>query len=188
MRKIDYLTFPVGRRGIIGPSGQYYKASTFLEQDYYNRYKAWHTGEDWNDIRGGNSDDGAPFYCIGHGVIEAMGFYPTWGNIILVKHMFPKGLTFWSMYAHGRYMLPELEIGTEVKRDEVLGTIGRGANDRFYAHLHFEIRLENLPPDNWLPMVKNYNEVKDNYTDPTQWITQFSRYTYPRIWKNQAGV
>lgn len=156
---------PVGRpdRPWVG----YRNAAGLADPGYFESFNAWHPGEDWNGVGGGNTDLGDPVLAIGHGLVRAARWGKgTWGNIVLVEHRLPDGTPIWSQYAHLDRML--VEEGQAVTRGQQLGTIGRGnppagATD-WFAHLHFEIRKTKQDFDNWLNMVKVKSEVLANYT------------------------
>ncbi len=70
-------------------SSSWPRPTGLVERPYYNRFRAWHTGEDWNASRRprGDVDLGDPIYAIANGkVTVADHFVPSWGNIILIKH------------------------------------------------------------------------------------------------------
>ncbi len=158
----DGFDFPCG-----WPDGEgYYVAAGMAEQDYYNRFGDWHTGEDWNGRGMGNTDLGDPVYAIANGIVKtAAHFQPSWGNVVLIEHTLPDGQKVWSQYAH----LKEVQVqGDEVvERGHQIGTIGRGHNNRWVAHLHFEIRRRDLAANAW-NMTKQ--QVLDRYYHPTEFI------------------
>jgi GH25 family lysozyme M1 (1,4-beta-N-acetylmuramidase) len=158
----DGFDYPVG-----WPEGtDYYVAAGVAEQDYYNRFGDWHTGEDWNGTGMGNTDLGDPVYAVANGVVKTVGYYqPSWGNVVLIEHTMPGGTLVWSQYAHLRDVhVREDEV---VERGHHIGTIGRGHNNKYWAHLHFEIRRVDLPANAW-NMTKA--QVLDRYYHPTEFI------------------
>ncbi|MEI6032779.1 MAG: M23 family metallopeptidase [Verrucomicrobiae bacterium] len=127
-RVADGFDQPVGK-----PEGDgYYRSRGFL---------AYHPGEDWNGLSGGNSDLGAPVYAIGHGYVTfARDARMGWGNVVLVRHTFVENgklETVDSMYAHLDKIL--VREGQQVTRGQQVGTIGTNRG-MYVAHLHFEIR------------------------------------------------
>jgi hypothetical protein len=140
----DGFDFPCGP-----PHGEgYYVAAGLAEETYYQRFGAWHTGEDWNGLGGGDSDLGDPVHAIAHGVVVASEYYaPSWGNIVLVEHSLPNDDQVWSQYAH----LQErgVALNDSVTRGQRIGSIGKGHGNKYPAHLHFEIRRRQLKPDTW---------------------------------------
>jgi hypothetical protein len=162
----DGFDFPVGKPDAQG----YYVAAGLADEEYFKSQNGvWHPGEDWNGTGGGDTDLGHPVYAISHGKVTWADYNPkSWGNIVLLEHALPDGTSVWSQYAHlNQIMVAE---GQKVARGQQIGTIGKGANNMYLAHLHFEIRRNNLPPGNWTPMVKNRDQVLANYYDPREFI------------------
>lgn len=162
----DGFDFPVGK-----PDGQgYYVAAGLVDEEYFrNQGGTWHPGEDWNARTGGDSDLGAPVYAISNGKVIWADYNPkSWGNIVLIEHALPDGSRVWSQYAHLNQIM--VSNGQKVTRGQQIGTIGKGANNVYVAHLHFEIRKNNLSAGNWTPMVKDRNQVLANYYSPTDFI------------------
>jgi len=158
----DGFDFPCG-----WPDGEgYYVASGLAEQAYYDRFGAWHTGEDWNGLKYGDTDLGDAVHAVANGVVTASDDFPTsWGNIILIEHTMPNGDKVWSQYAHLWERM--VDRGNEVVRGQQVGTIGKGYADKYWAHLHFEIRLRDLAPNAW-----NFSrdQVISWYAHPTEFI------------------
>ncbi|RPJ08351.1 MAG: M23 family metallopeptidase [Spirochaetaceae bacterium] len=128
----DGFDYPVGPPDAKG----YYCAQEFS----VNR----HLGEDWNGVRGGNTDINDPVYAAANGVVVFADWVSVgWGNVIRIVHKVPdkkseNGLRYVeTLYAHLNAIL--VLPGDLVKRGEWIGTIGN-ANAVYYAHLHFEIR------------------------------------------------
>ncbi|MFH1086584.1 MAG: M23 family metallopeptidase, partial [Chloroflexota bacterium] len=137
----DGFDFPVARPDAapVNPRGGYYVAAGLAEEGYFDLTGFWHTGEDWNDLRGGDSDLGAPVYAVANGRVETSRFYTgSWGSIVLIEHLLPDGRQVWSQYAHLKERL--VTKGDVVRRGQQIGTIGKGGADQYSAHLHFEIR------------------------------------------------
>ena len=127
-RIADGFDQPVGKPDAEG----YYTSRGFL---------SYHPGEDWNGLKGGNSDLGAPVFSIGNGFVTfARDARMGWGNVVLIRHVFmEKGSlqTVDSMYAHlDRILVRE---GQQITRGQQVGTIGTNRG-MYVAHLHFEIR------------------------------------------------
>jgi murein DD-endopeptidase MepM/ murein hydrolase activator NlpD len=161
----DGFDFPVAK-----PDGAgYYIAAGLAEDEYYRIYGAWHTGEDWNDVRGGDSDLGAPVYAVAHGRVVTAQSFSGWGNIVLIEHVLPDGRPVWSQYAHLRERLVARE--EIVRRGQQIGTIGKGDGDRYSAHLHFEIRKVELPASKWgWTAVDDREKVINAYAHPSEFI------------------
>jgi len=158
----DGFDFPVGR-----PDGKdYYVAAGVAEDYYYERFGAWHTGEDWNHVRGGA---GHPVYAAAHGHVAEAKQFSTWGNVVLVEHRLADGRTVWSQYAHLAEML--VKAGDFVSRGQRIGEIGHmidpQGNPKGPPHLHFEIRAHNLPANQWY---LSREDVLRFYLHPTEFI------------------
>jgi len=145
----------------------------FLDPEYRNwRVRAGlpaaeHPGIDINVGAPGNWDDGYPVRAIYRGVVTHAGRHRVWGNIVVIWH---PGLNVWTQYAHLRHM--SVEEGMRVCEGEDIGSIGRGDPMRpFVAHLHFEVRLADLPPDYWPGVDRDF--IKRNYLDPMHLFKKF---------------
>ena len=152
----DGFDFPIGK----GEAGGYYKARGYTAN--------YHLGEDWDGVRGGDTDLGDPIYCIGEGVVVfARDVHRGWGNVIIVRHSFREDgeiKTIDSLYGHCDKML--VRSGDRVKRGQKIATIGT-AHGIYDAHLHFEIR-KNLE----IGMSRAaFAQDLSNYYDPTKFIS-----------------
>ena len=97
-----------------------------------------HLGDDLNGIGGWNSDLGDPIYAVADGLVIYAG-WPSggWGNVVILLHERPDGTLIQTLYSHlDRIHVP---VGRQLRRGDVLGTMGN-ADERYLAHLHFEIR------------------------------------------------
>ena len=143
--------FPVGKPDAVG----YYNAQEFTEND--------HLGEDWNGVRGGNTDLGDPIYSIAHGYVSfAKNIGGGWGNVIRITHYIHPNRKVESLYAHCNEIF--VDEGEFVHKGIQIGTIGSN-NDMYLAHLHFEIR-DNLD----LPIGGGYSSSTSGYINPTEFI------------------
>ena len=152
----DGFDFPVGPPDAEG----YYKSRGFRSSH--------HMGDDWNGVAGGNSDYGAPVYCVGHGiVVYARDARMGWGNLVIVRHAYLEGSipqVVDSVYAHlSRISIRE---GQQVRKRQLIGGIGTNRG-MYTAHLHFEIR-RNLRIG---PFQGQFARDFSNYHDPTRFIT-----------------
>jgi hypothetical protein len=175
----DGFDFPVGPRGDgVNVLDTYKVDASLADPSYQKIYGFWHTGEDWNGRSGGDTDLGAPVYAVSHGRILGSGYYtPSWGNLVLVEHALPDGTLVWSQYAHLEQIIVQ-GVGLKVARGQQIGTIGKGERTaerpqgRWIAHLHFEIRRNQLRIDNWKPLVLDQAQVLANYYRPTPFINE----------------
>lgn len=147
--------FPIGKPDAQG----YYKARGFRSHG--------HLGEDWDGIRGGDTDLGDPIYSIGNGVVVfARDCHMGWGNVVIIRHAFREDgvvKNIDSLYGHLNTIL--VRRGQAVSRGEKIGTMGT-AHGIYDAHLHFEVR-KNLE----IGMSRAaFARDLSNYYDPTQFI------------------
>jgi len=124
--KADNFEYPVGsEHGALT-----YNAQPFLTDK--------HLGDDLNGIGGWNSDLGDPVYAAADGLVILSG-WPSdgWGNVVILLHELADGRTVETFYGHLDSI--RVPVGKQVRRGDQIGTIGT-ANERYLAHLHFEIR------------------------------------------------
>jgi len=175
----DGFDFPVGPRGDNVDVFKTHKVDTVLvDPAYFKSLGYWHPGEDWNGRGGGDTDLGDPVYAISNGKVVEFGFYSVWGNLVLLEHALPDGTRVWSQYAHLQKILVS-KVGDKITRGQQVGAIGKGDQDRYLAHLHFEIRKNRLPINNWSPMVKDKDAVLANYYAPTDFINAHRKLELP---------
>ncbi len=180
--------FPVGNKNARGAyrsrhgrvySGWYvYKG--FLDPYYMSNDsdligERLHAGEDWNGRGGGDSDLGQAVHSVSEGVVvQAIRDAPEFGNSLLIAHILPDGDLVYSNYVHLDQIFVDKGI---VGRREKIGTIGKGQGGRYAAHLHFEIRKDNMDgfPAAYRPDYgsrKDVEWVRDHYYSPTQFINR----------------
>lgn len=162
---VDKLCFPVGKDNQ-DPMKDYKIDTYFLDPDYKRETGAWHTGLDFNGQSGGNTDMGDSVWAIGNGVIVENSDFPVWGRVILIKHVTRFGQVFFSQYAH--LIKPIQGVDIAVNMGQKIGEIGRGENDRFVAHLHFEVRRRFIPANAWPK--EDLDFIKSNYYDPAEFL------------------
>ncbi|MFN2623366.1 MAG: peptidoglycan DD-metalloendopeptidase family protein [Chthoniobacterales bacterium] len=151
----DGFDFPVGKPEAEG----YYKARGFRS--------GGHVGEDWDGIRGGDTDLGDPIYSVGDGIVVfARDVHLGWGNVVIVRHAYREGGNVKyvdALYGHLQKMF--VGRGQRVSRGQQIATMGT-AHGQYDAHLHFEIR-KNLE----IGMSRSkFDKSFSNYYDPTQFI------------------
>jgi murein DD-endopeptidase MepM/ murein hydrolase activator NlpD len=154
-RIADGFDFPVGKPEAEG----YYKARGFRS--------GGHVGEDWDGVRGGDTDLGDPIFSIGDGIVVfARDVHLGWGNVVIVRHAYREGGNVKyidALYGHLQKML--VQRGSRVSRGQQIATMGT-AHGQYDAHLHFEIR-KNLE----IGMSRSkFQKDFSNYYDPTQFI------------------
>ena len=151
----DGFDFPVGKPEAEG----YYKARGFRS--------GGHVGEDWDGVRGGDTDLKDPIYCIGNGIVVfARDVHRGWGNVVIVRHAFRENGQIKhidSLYGHLHSIV--VKRGQSIARGQQLGTMGT-AHGQYDAHLHLEIR-KNLE----IGMSRaKFSKTFNNYYDPSQFI------------------
>ena len=154
-RVADGFDFPAG----IPDAQGYYKARGFRPNG--------HLGEDWDGVRGGDTDLGDPVHSIGTGIVVfARDCHLGWGNVIIVRHAYRENGTVQnidSLYGHLDTIL--VRRGQAVSRGQKIGTIGT-AHGLYDAHLHLEIR-KNIE----IGMSRaSFARDLSNYCDPSQFI------------------
>ena len=151
----DGFDFPVGKPEAEG----YYKARGFRP--------GGHVGEDWDGVRGGDTDLRDPIYSVGDGIVVfARDVHLGWGNVVIVRHAYREGGNVKyvdALYGHLNSML--VSRGQRVSRGQQIATMGT-AHGQYDAHLHFEIRKNLEIGMSRSKFQKDFN----NYYDPTQFI------------------
>jgi hypothetical protein len=149
--------------------------------DGYNNTAGWgwledtgsvyHPGEDFNGNGGGDTDLGDDVFAIADGEVVATGDYGAgWGNIVLIKHTLDNSSHTWSQYAHLQTITATTSSpGNMVLRGDKIGTIGKGHNNEYAAHLHLEIRYDNLAPDAWVTGMTE-SQIEADYYEPSLFI------------------
>ena len=158
----------------------WYVATHFAEQ--YSL--GLHTGEDWNGTGGGNTDLGQDVYAVANGrVVFAADCGRLWGNVIVIEHTFYENYQkrkIRSLYAH----LLEIKIqkDQEVRRRQLIASIGQDPDKLFNAHLHLELRWdETLPPTYWPSSDgKDRAWMAEHYTAPTAFINTHRKMYVPQ--------
>ena len=151
----DGFDFPVGK-----PDAEnYYKARGFRPNG--------HLGEDWDGIRGGDTDFKDPIYSIGDGIVVfARDVHLGWGNVVIVRHAYKEGGAIKHIDAlYGHLYSMNVKRGQKIARGQLIGTMGT-AHGQYDAHLHLEIR-KNIE----IGLSKSkFPRDFSNYYDPTQFI------------------
>jgi parallel beta-helix repeat protein len=178
----DIFDFPIGKPRSLNGSGfvterndgdGWYNAQDFGE--YNSDMKGYHPGEDWNTETGGDTDIGELVYAVANGILYAKrsSLGEGLGGGIVIKHFLPDGGEVYSVYVH---IEPNQNLNVEqvVARGE---QIGRIADIKYPAHLHFEIRTRPVDPNDWYPndIGNGYYESvekmqEDGFTDPSYFI------------------
>jgi hypothetical protein len=111
---------------------------------------SYHTGHDLNNNRPRwDADKGAELYAVADGVVTAAGWYPVWGNVIVLKVEDPVNGTLYFRYGHNGRM--DVAAGDVVERGQVIATVGQDALGGA-AHCHFDAARTNaleINPAHW---------------------------------------
>ncbi|MBF0342174.1 MAG: peptidoglycan DD-metalloendopeptidase family protein [Magnetococcales bacterium] len=81
---------------------------------------------------------GTPVRAAGEGVVDYVGFYSGYGNMIVIRHS-PK---FSTAYAHLHSFSSGLRQGERVRQGEVIGRVG-ATGTATGPHLHYEVRIND---------------------------------------------
>jgi murein DD-endopeptidase MepM/ murein hydrolase activator NlpD len=143
-----------------------------------------HPGEDWNGAGGGDTDLGQDVFAVANGrVIFAAHCGRLWGNVIIIEHTYYENhekRKIRSLYAH----LLEIKVqsGQNVRRRQLIASIGQDPEKLFKAHLHLELRLnETLSPTYWPTSDgKDAAWVSKNYAAPTEFINDHRQIFVPQ--------
>ncbi|HEX7315954.1 MAG TPA: peptidoglycan DD-metalloendopeptidase family protein [Pyrinomonadaceae bacterium] len=143
-----------------------------------------HTGEDWNGSGGGNTDLGQPVHAVANGrVVFAKNCGRLWGNVVILEHFFYENherREIRSLYAH----LDEIKVseGEEVRRRQLIATVGQDPDKLFNAHLHLELRLDaTLAPTYWPSSDgKDAAWIREHYLDPSNFIKSRRKLQVPQ--------
>ena len=143
-----------------------------------------HTGEDWNGSGGGDTDLGQPVYSVANGrVLIARDCGRLWGNVVVVEHLFYENherREVRSLYAH----LDEIKVGEgqEVRRRQLIGTVGQDPEKLFSPHLHVELRRDpTLAPTYWPSSDgKDAAWMREHYEDPSAFIRSHRKLPVPQ--------
>lgn len=165
---VDGFDFPVGDQ-----DGRGWAITGYSFLQWSNVSNSYHPGEDWNMPGDPNADQGELVYAVAHGEVVFSGWNTALGNVILIRHALSPQDFVWSQYAH--LDRRDVSVGETVGRRQIIGTVGRGPNNRFAAHLHFEMRKEDLPANAW-PRTQGVpwdrSRVTDYWLHPSTFIKQ----------------
>ncbi len=184
----DGFDFPFG-----DPNGQ----GEYTDKETGQRYSGWyratkfaevyslgiHPGEDWNGNGGKNTDRGQNVYAVANGrVVFAESCGKLWGNVIVIEHTFYENFerkTIRSSYAH--LLDVKVRAGAEVKRRQLIASIGQDPDKTYDAHLHLELRWDaSLAPNYW-PSSNGKDQawVREHYTEPSSFIAAHRKLFVP---------
>ncbi len=186
----DGFDFPIGDKNAQGSyvdkkTGKKYSGWYIATQAAETYFLGIHTGEDWNGNGGGDSDLGQPVYSPAKGKVIFSDECPSpWGNCMLIEHRYVENgviKTVFTQFSH----LKELKVkkGEYVDRRQEVGSIGKGNMKEYPAHLHFEIRKENMREydiDYWpTTHEKDVAWVKKHYEMPSDFVKTHRKLSLP---------
>lgn len=189
VRPADGFDFPFGDRE---GGGSYTDAATGKRQvgwyaatRFAEHYSLGiHPGEDWNGRGGGDTDLGQPVYAVANGrVVFAADCGRLWGNVVIVEHLFYENherRRIRSLYAH--LLDIKTRAGEEVRRGQLIASIGQDPDKLYHAHLHLELRWDaTLSPTYW-PTSEGKDDawVREHYAEPSSFIRAHRRLHVPQ--------
>lgn len=118
-----------------------------VSSQFGRRRGGWHAGIDIQ------AEVGAPIFAAAPGTVYYSGWEKRYGLVVKIHHVDD----FATVYAHNLQIF--VEVGDEVSRGQVIGTVGRTGRASSY-HLHFEIRNNGkvYNPLHLLPVREVYAE------------------------------
>lgn len=143
-----------------------------------------HPGEDWNGRGGGNTDLGQPVFAVAQGrVVFAEQCGQPWGNVIVIEHVFYENheqRRIRSLYAHLQTL--KVKRGATVQRRQQIGAIGQDPDRTFGAHLHLELRWDEMLTPTYWPSShgKDLRWVREHYAEPSSFIAAHRRLFVPQ--------
>lgn len=100
------------------------------------KYKRKHEGVDFR------ADVGTELFATGDGVVKYASRNGNYGNLLVIDH----GFGFETRYAHLSGYAEEIQVGTEVKRGDLVAYSGNTGLTNG-PHLHYEVYLDGEPTD-----------------------------------------
>jgi hypothetical protein len=86
---------------------------------------------------------GTPVYAAAAGTVRTSTREGAWGNLIVIEHDYPFNHLS-TFYAHLHTREADIRPGVRVEAGQLIGTAGRTGNASA-SHLHFELRVNNMP-------------------------------------------
>lgn len=126
--------------------------------------QGFHPGIDYNNGKP-YEDEGQEVIAITDGIVKYAKSNLGWGWHVIMYH--PR-FSVYSHYAHLQSFC--VQENEEIKEGQLIGFLGATGGD-WPPHLHFEIRLTDIPPNKYVTGM-TIEEVKNNYADPETWIKE----------------
>lgn len=150
----SYLRVAGYQLPVIGPASDWYFA-TF--------HSSSHSGLDINLRKAprGDVDLGQLVFSTCGGLVTFAGMArgTSWGNLVITCSLAAGQLLFWR-YAHLRDVF--VDAGQLIPTGMLVGTIGKGYNNRYAAHLHLDCwRGQMIAPETWLARWVEWLDPRD---------------------------
>ena len=151
--KIEFNANGDSNKWIVGTAFKQNQSLTNYDSGTVEQYSSngdFHPGDDWNDRRGGASDNGMPIHASADGIVlynqkqwkaDSSRTDKTYnfGNILVIGHKLNDGSIIASVYAHMKDSSP-CSVGVKITKGDIIGLIGdTGLPGSNAHHLHFEI-------------------------------------------------
>src|SRR5262245_12361597 len=190
IRPADGFDFPIGDPD---GKGSYTDKATgkthngwYIATRFTEKYSMGiHTGEDWNGGGGGDTDLGQDVFAVANGrVVFAESCGRLWGNCLIIEPVLYENherRKIRSLYAHLQTI--KTRGGEEVKKRQLIATIGQDPDKTFNAHLHLELRWdETLAPNYWPSSDgKDENWMRERYAEPSAFIAAHRKLFVPQL-------
>lgn len=144
----------------------------FLDDGYFRATNQVHPANDYNATTGKDTDYGNRIRAIADGVVVEAGDFSGWGGIVHIDHG-PLGVYSQSAHLFGI----TVRRGQQIHAGDVIGQMGKGEHNQFWAHLHFELRRSLLPAAFW-PSTRFRSKaaaeayICEHYIDSELWLPQ----------------
>lgn len=126
--------------------------------------QGFHPGIDYNNGKS-RDDEGQDVIAIADGIVKHAKSNSGWGWHVIIHH--PQ-YNVYSHYAHLQSFC--VQENEKVKEGQLIGFLG-GTGGNWPPHLHFEIRLKDMPPNKYVTGM-TIEEIKINYANPETWIKE----------------
>jgi len=117
---------------------------------------------------------GTPVYAAASGTVRTSTREGAWGHLIIIDHDYPFNQLS-TFYAHLNSRVAGIVTGVRVEAGQLIGTVGRTGNASA-PHLHFELRLNNMPV-NPMPFF-HANETRADSNPNPVFISQNGRWVF----------
>lgn len=177
----DGFDFPVGNGNYSNESKN--KTNWFIATQFAENYdQGIYSGENWNSTDKTNTDSGKYAFATANGrVVVAENFGDSWGKVIILEHIFYENnekRKVRSVYAHLQEI--KVKLGEQIKRRQIIASLGQDDEKSFSAHLYFEIRRDETLPPTFSADGKDANWVREHYAAPSAFISSHRKLFVPQ--------